>query len=149
MNEAVETAEVKKTTIRPDVSKMVKTSKGSYHKDDLIGHALNGLTLDQVKVVAVELGLDADKYGHLNVGQQRMNLGNALRRLSANEEAAAKISALTGPMQEANVAAKEAEAAEKAAAKEAKKAEKEAAKEAKAAKKAKVADDTEGEGSVE
>lgn len=149
MTEAVETTEVKKTTIRPDVSKMVKTSKGSYHKDDMIGHALNGLTLDQVKVVAVELGLDADKYGHLNVGQQRMNLGNALRRLSANEEAAAKITALTGPMQEANVAAKEAEKAEKAAAKEAKKAEKEAAKEAKAAKKAKVADDTEGEGSAE
>lgn len=136
MEAQTETTEVKKTTIRPNVENMVKTAKGSYHKDDLIGHALNGLTLDQVKVVATELGLDANKYGHLNVGQQRMNLGNGLRRLSANEEAAEKIRTLTGPMQEAN-----AEAAAQAAAEKAAKPKKE--------KKAKVADSTEGEGSTE
>ena len=149
MEAQAETTEVKKTTIRPDVTKMVKTAKGSFHKDDLIGHALNGLSLDQVKVVATELGLDANKYDHLNVGQQRMNLGNSLRRLSANPEAAEKITALTGPMQEANAEAAAKAVAEKAAAKAAKAAEKAEKESAKAAKKAKVADSTEGEGSVE
>lgn len=142
-------AEVKKTTIRPDVTKMVKTAKGSFHKDDLIGHALNGLTLDQVKVVAVELGLDPAKYSHLNVGQQRMNLGNGLRRISANPEAAEKIKALTDPMQAELATANEAAAAAKAEKAAAKAAEAET-KAAKAAeKKAKVADSSEGEGSVE
>lgn len=138
--------EVKKTVIRPDISKMVKTASGSFHKDDLIGNSLAGLTLEQVKVVAVELGLDAGKYDHLNIGQQRMNLGNALRRIAANPEAAEKITALTGPMQAANAEKAESEKANKLAVAEAKKAEKAAAEAAKAAKKAKVADSTEGEG---
>ena len=145
MNTEAQT-EVKKTVIRPNTETMVKTASGSFHKDDLIGNALAGLNVGQVKAIASALGLDADKYDHLNVGQQRMNLGNGLRRLSANPEAADKIVALAGPMKEANAAEAEALAAEKAAEKAAKAAEK-AAKPKKAAK-AKVADSTEGEGSL-
>jgi Ser-tRNA(Ala) deacylase AlaX len=144
---------------------MVKTAGGSYHKDDFIGTTLAGLTVDQVRVIAVECGLDTDKYAHLNPGQIRMTLGNSLRKMTnmtdenglegaaldkaikANVEAEAardQIEELANDMKEANakakadaVAAKEAEKAEKA--------EKAAAKPAKG-KKAKVADDSEGEG---
>ena len=99
MNDATATAEVKKPTIRPDISKMVKTKSGSYHKDDFIGHALDGLTLDQVKEIASGVGLDPSKYAHLNNGQQRMTLGSSLRKMTADgadeakEAAAAKVRA--------------------------------------------------------
>ena len=86
MNDATattEATEVKKVAIRPDISKMVKTKSGSYHKDDFIGHALDGLTLAQVKQIAGEVGLDPAKYGHLNNGQQRMTLGSQLRKITA------------------------------------------------------------------
>jgi len=78
-----EATEVKKVAIRPDISKMVKTKSGSYHKDDFIGHALDGLTLAQVKQIAGEVGLDPAKYAHLNNGQQRMTLGSQLRKITA------------------------------------------------------------------
>jgi len=146
MSEAQTEVEVKKTVIRPNTETMVKTAKGSFHKDDLIGNALAGLNLAQVKMIASVLGLDANKYDHLNAGQQRMNLGNGLRRLSANPEAAEKIVALAGPAQEANAAEAEAVAAEKAAVKEANAAEK--AAKPKKEKKAKVSDSAEGEGSL-
>ena len=143
--ETTETTEVAKTTIRPDTSKMVKTASGSFHKDDFIGNKLAGLTVAQVLTIGAEMGVEVSKYSHLNPGQQRMNVGNALRRMSANPEAADKIAALADPMHEANAAAKaEAEAAKAEA-----KAAKEAAKAAKSKKekKAKVADSDEGEDS--
>ena len=59
----------KKTTIRPNIANMVKTAGGSYHKDDFVGNALAGLTLDQVKNISSEIGLDPSKYEHLNNGQ--------------------------------------------------------------------------------
>ena len=37
-----------KAKIRPNISDMVKTAGGSFHKDDFIGNALAGLTLAQV-----------------------------------------------------------------------------------------------------
>jgi len=86
MNDATattEATEVKKVAIRPDISKMVKTKSGSYHKDDFIGHALDGLTLAQVKEIAEHVGLDPAKYVHLNNGQQRMTLGSQLRKVTA------------------------------------------------------------------
>lgn len=143
--ETTETTDVAKTTIRPDTSKMVKTANGSFHKDDFIGNKLAGLSVAQVLAIGAELGVDTGKYAHLNPGQQRMNVGNALRRMSANPEAAEKIATIADPMHEANAAAKaEAEAAKAEA-----KAAKEAAKAAKPKKekKAKVADSSEGEGS--
>jgi hypothetical protein len=39
-----------------------------------------GLDLELMRQVAQEYGIDADRYAHLNPGQQRMNVGNRLRR---------------------------------------------------------------------
>ncbi len=39
------------------------------------------LDLDSLRSVAAEFGVDAEKYAHLNAGQQRMNVGNRLRRV--------------------------------------------------------------------
>lgn len=158
------TAAPAKATIRPNIANMVKTKGGSYHKDDFIGTTLAGLTVDQVKVVAVEMGIDVEKYAHLNPGQIRMTLGNKLRAIcadvskeglegkalddaiaanAASEEARDAVENLASAMKNDNEAAKIAADAEKAAAK----AEKAAAKKAeKAAKKAKVGDAAAGEG---
>lgn len=124
------TAEPAKTVIRPDISKMVKTAGGSYHKDDFIGNALVGLTVEQVKEVGKEVGIDVSKYDHLNPGQQRMNVGNALRRIAANEEAAEKIAAKAAIFKQANAEAAEKESKAKAEAKARKEAEKAAAEQA-------------------
>lgn len=156
-----------KPAIRPDTSKMVKTASGSYHKDDFVGSTLSGLTVAQVLVVAVLVGLEASKYAHLNPGQQRMTLGNQLRKMCAEvdetglegaalDKAVAAnieseivrdlISAKAEELKAENAAAKEAADAAKAAIK----AEKAAATAAKKAAKApKVADSAEGEGSAE
>ena len=75
-----------KITISPNVKGMVKTKGGGFHKDDFVGSELAGLSIDQVKFIADELGIDANKYDHLNVGQQRMNIGNRLRGLTARNE---------------------------------------------------------------
>jgi len=163
-----------RTTIRPNIANMVKTAGGSYHKDDFIGTTLAGCTVEQVKLIATECGLDVRKYEHLNPGQQRMTLGNSLRKLTnmvdeaglegpaldkaieANKEAEAardQIEDLAQTMKagadEAKAkaaAAKEAAKAEKAAAKEAEKAAKAAAKEA---EKAKLGDAPAGEGDTQ
>lgn len=131
-----QTATVEKTRISPKTEGMVKTKGGSFHKDDFVGSVLAGLNIEQVKAVATELGIDADKYDHLNVGQQRMNIGNRMRALTAHkdgmkEDAAAKIDEnrdladrMASGFRETNEAAaasaaeaKAAAAAEKAAAK--------------------------------
>lgn len=75
-----------KTTITPNTEGMIKTKGGSFHKDDFVGSELAGLTIEQVKFIAFELGIDANKYNHLNVGQQRMNLGNRLRSMTAEKD---------------------------------------------------------------
>lgn len=143
-----------KTTIRPDVSKMVKTGSGSYHKDDFLGNTLAGLSVEQVKQIAEQVGVEVGKYAHLNPGQQRMNIGNTLRKLVADtderglegasldkavaanlasEKVRDKIEELATGMKAANAEAEAAEKAEKAAAAEAKAAAKEAAKKTKPA----------------
>jgi hypothetical protein len=136
-----------KAKIRPNIANMVKTTGGSFHKDDFIGNALAGLTLEQVKTVAVELGLDPAKYAHLNNGQIRMTLGNSLRKLAGAVDAngnlaedfainRAKIEGVAAQYREQNAADKEANEQAKADAKAAKAAEATAKKEAAAAKKA-------------
>ena len=138
--------EVKKTTIRPNVAGMTKTAGGSYHKPDFIGQTLAGLSVAQVLVIAVAVGLSADKYKHLNPGQQRMTLGNQLRKMTnilevpevdgkpdqkvcdKNEEIAALRDKITDMAKEAL----EANEDEKVAKLEAKKAAKDAAAKAKA-----------------
>ena len=102
-----------KTKIKPDISKWAKTD-GKAHTDDFVGHALAGLTLDQVKDIAGKLGFEANKYDHLNAGQQRMNLGNRLRSAvkdtgkegSGHVEAMAAITKHADHHKAANLAAK-------------------------------------------
>jgi len=161
-----------KTTIRPNIKNMIKTPGGSFHKDDTIGNALDGLTLEQVKHIATETGIDVGKYAHLNNGQQRMTIGGILRKLVKVPEVAegveatdkqkealetatavlSQINTLASDFRDANKAAADAAAAEKEAAKaekEAAKAEKDAAKAAKLVKVEKtpdIGDETESEG---
>jgi hypothetical protein len=112
--EATETV-TKKTTIRPNIANMVKTPGGSYHKDDFVGNALAGLTLDQVKNIASEIGLDPSKYEHLNNGQQRMTLGSQIRKAAAENEAL--ITNMSDEYREGNLIAAQEAAEAKAAAK--------------------------------
>ena len=63
-----------------------KTAEGkkSLHNDDPVAQALNGVALGQLyKTAAKFLEQTAkslqEKYEHLNVGMQRMNLGNRIR----------------------------------------------------------------------
>ena len=70
-----------KTVIRPNTKNMIKTAGGGFHKDDFIGNALAGLSLQQVKHIAFKCGVKVDKYDHLNNGQIRMTLGGVLRKL--------------------------------------------------------------------
>ncbi|MDB5704402.1 MAG: hypothetical protein JWN66_1518 [Sphingomonas bacterium] len=48
---------------------------------DRVNNRQGTLDLERLRSVAAEYGIDAAKYGHLNPGQQRMNIGNRLRRL--------------------------------------------------------------------
>jgi colicin import membrane protein len=124
--------------IRPNTESYSKGVSGSgartLHKGDDVGEGLNGMTVDEVKTVATKMGIeDVDKYDHLNVGQQRMNLGNRIRgaiaRMDKAEEGAgtAKFDKAITPIRkvvdkriEADAKAKEKAAAERAAKKEAK-----------------------------
>ena len=85
-NEAVKQTEEGKTVIRPNTETYTKTRSASgsisFHTGDLVAQALAGLSIDEVKDLAVQV-MDDDtmptKYDHLNPGQQRMNLGNRMR----------------------------------------------------------------------
>jgi len=61
----------------------LKTATGSAvvaQANDVVTHKLSGLTSDGLQAVAAELGITW-KWGHLNPGMQRMNLGNVIRGL--------------------------------------------------------------------
>lgn len=86
-----------------------KTAKGnvSRHNGDVVATALAGLGLNGVRAIAAEMtGIPSEelgaKYAHLNVGQQRMNLGNRIRgavnkmNKHAESEAGQKEGAVTG-----------------------------------------------------
>lgn len=87
--QAVETTETEgKVRIAIPTEKYVsaKTANGgaSKHNGDAVATALAGRTIDQVYGMASEMLDTAEedlraKYAHLNVGQQRMNLGNRIR----------------------------------------------------------------------
>jgi hypothetical protein len=133
--EDAETVDTAKTVIRPKTEGYIKGAAG-LHKDDLIGHSLSGLTLDQVKSIAGELEIDVTKYDHLNAGQQRMNIGNRLRKVVVGNDintehltAQAEVfKAINADVKAETDAAKAAAKAEKAAAKAEKDAAKAAAK---------------------
>jgi len=89
--------EVKAVEIKPNLEKYVNGISGSGKRtkraDDPIAAALDGFTLDETYGVASRMtdvtikDLQA-KYGHLNVGMQRMNLGNRIRGAVAKLDAA-------------------------------------------------------------
>lgn len=131
--EAVEAVEAGSTVrIRPDLTRYVpaKSSGGkrSHRKDDLVARCLSGKTVEEVKNGAKAFGIDADKWNHLNPGQQRMLAGNGLRALmNAKKEplsASALVVVFGEPVAEFDPAAAAAEAALKAEAKEKAKADK-------------------------
>lgn len=99
MTEAIESP---KTTIAPKTEGYVesRTATGgkSKHSGDAVASFLAGRSIDEVKQFAVELtgeeGLKT-KYDHLNVGQQRMNLGNRIRGFVAKQNKLAEKDAAT------------------------------------------------------
>lgn len=135
-----------KTVIRPDLNRYVRAKSGNgkrtHRIDDFTARSLSGKTVEEVVAGGAKLGIDTGKWAHLNPGQQRMLVGNAIRHLLTQAK---------DPITEAQVtevfgepaAPYDAEAAAAAAAKAAaEKAEKKAAKEkaqAEAAEKAKAA----------
>lgn len=142
-DQTTETAAPAKTVIRPNIKNYVRAKSGAgkrtHRIDDFTARSLDGKTVEQVLEGGAKLGINVGKWSHLNPGQQRMLVGNAIRNLlnakkDPIEEAA--VTAVFGEPAapydaEAAAAAKAAadeERAAKKAAKEAEKAEKEAAK---------------------
>lgn len=85
-NEAVtEAAAPAKTVIRPDLNRYVRAKSGNgkrtHRIDDFTARSLNGKTVDEVVAGGAKLGIDTAKWAHLNPGQQRMLVGNAIRHL--------------------------------------------------------------------
>lgn len=140
-----------KVTIRPNLETYTKgraaSGAMSHNNGDAVAQALVGANLDEV----VKLGSEVlevtqkelrEKYAHLNVGQQRMNIGNRIRgavnKMNKEKEGSGDsyITTTASGMREgidkrlAKLEAEKAKAAEKAAAEKAKK------EKAKAAKKA-------------
>lgn len=78
----------KEVRIKPDLEKYVNGVSGSGKRtkraNDDVAAALDGFTLDEVYAVAksmcdISVKELTEKYEHLNVGMQRMNLGNRIR----------------------------------------------------------------------
>ena len=147
-NQTAEAAAPAKTVIRPNIKNYVRAKSGAgkrtHRIDDFTARSLDGKTVEQVLEGGAKLGINVGKWSHLNPGQQRMLVGNAIRNL---------LNAKKDPIEEAAVTAvfgepaapydAEAAAAAKAAAEEeraAKKAAKEAEKAAKEAAKAAAAE---------
>ena len=117
----------------------------SRHSGDLVGSTLTGLTLDETLSIAVDMLQVAEsdlraKYEHLNVGQQRMNLGNRIRGAVNKMNKAAEgsgdsyLTQIAEPFIVARDERAEAAVAEKAAKQAEKAAKAEAAAQAKAEK---------------
>jgi hypothetical protein len=81
-------SEEEKVVIKPDTSEYVESRAASGAKTknngDVVATGIAGATLDEIYELTAE-ALDTtdkelrEKYGHLNQGMQRMNLGNRLR----------------------------------------------------------------------
>ena len=55
------------------------SGKRTKNNGDAIATALNGMTLEEVEQLATRMKVEHNDYTHLNVGMQRMNIGNAIR----------------------------------------------------------------------
>ena len=79
--------------IRPNVETMVKGKKG-FRKDDFIGEQFDGVPVEDFIFFASTVGIDTDKYAHLNNGQKRMTVGAILRnRIQDGKEGAEELKA--------------------------------------------------------
>ena len=71
---------------RDDWNAFTKESSFNRWLRDQVNHADGTLDLDRLHALAAQYGIDARaRYGHLNPGQQRMNVGNRLRSLVPQE----------------------------------------------------------------
>lgn len=129
------TDEKAKPVVAANVDKYVDTRSASGAKSkscgDDVARCLEGLSTEDIMGIASKLlGEDlSEKYAHLNVGMQRMNMGNRLRKfvgLTEDGSNLAKLEKATSPIQNRN--AKELEKIEKQKAKEAEAKAKEKAK---------------------
>ena len=72
-----------KTIIRPNIKNYVRAKSGAgkrtHRIDDFTARSLDGKTVEQVLKGGAKLGVDVAKWSHLNPGQQRMLVGNAIR----------------------------------------------------------------------
>ena len=135
MSEAESTTEESGVKIVVDKEKygpgISGSGKRTLNNQDPIAQALNGMTLEEVESLASKMKVEHNDYTHLNVGMQRMNIGNKIRgavnKLEKAEEGSgyALLDAKSTPIQNRvqkrlSKAAKEAEkkAADKAAAAE-------------------------------
>lgn len=70
----------KMAALRSAKERYVKAKNGSLRSNDEIAQAFDGLTPDRTIATCMNLlGLGANPYAHLNIGQQSMNLRNKLR----------------------------------------------------------------------
>jgi NADH dehydrogenase/NADH:ubiquinone oxidoreductase subunit G len=125
-----------------EVYQNARSASGSKVKisGDQVSRLLEGMTLDEVQAVAVQVvkNFDASKYSKLNPGHQRMCIGNLIRGASKGD--GFNISVLENAHEATKEriatvkAAKEQEAADKKVAREAKAAAKAEKKAAEAAK---------------
>ena len=137
----VTTPATDKTTIRPNLENYVTaksaSGKRTHRIDDLTARTLDGKSLEEVVSGGAALGIDVGKWAHLNNGQRRMLIGNAIRKMLTatkeplSEKALADVFGEPAAPYDAEAAAAAAKAA--AEAKEKKAAEKAAAAEKKAA----------------
>lgn len=123
-----------KTVIRPDLNRYVRAKSGNgkrtHRIDDFTARSLNGKTVQEVVDGGAKLGIDTAKWAHLNPGQQRMLVGNAIRHLLTQAKdpiTEASVTEVFGEPAapydaEAAAAAAQAAAAEKQAKKDAKEA---------------------------
>lgn len=157
--QTTEAAAPAKTVIRPDLNRYVRAKSGNgkrtHRIDDFTARSLNGKTVEEVVAGGAKLGIDTAKWAHLNPGQQRMLVGNAIRHLliakkdPITEDQVSEVFGEPAAPYDAEAAAAAAQAAadEKAAKKAAKEqAAADAAEKAKAAAEAKAAALVEGAG---
>lgn len=125
-----EVQESAKVQIRPDLKRYIRDKSGNgkrtHRTDDFIARTLANKTIDQIKEGAGALGVDFTKWLGLNIGQQRMLIGNKLRHFIERTKTLTEeqVTAVYG--EPAAPYDAEAAAAAKAAAEEAKKAKAEA-----------------------
>lgn len=96
-------SETTKTVIRPDLNRYVRDKSGNgkrtHRTDDFIARTLANKGIEQIKDGATALGVEHAKWNALNIGQQRMLIGNKLRHFLDRTKSitADQVTAVFGP----------------------------------------------------